>query len=61
MPTGTQTWNQRKLIGYDIKEGEKDNQFSLTWTIDRTSLLDHLHIQALGEGIANDTINLIKE
>lgn len=59
MPTGTQTWNQRKLIGYDIKEDDKDNQFSLTWNIDRPFLLNHLHIQALGEGIANDTINLI--
>ncbi len=61
MPTGTQTWNQRKLIGYDIKEDDKDNQFSLTWIIDRPSLLDHLHIQALGEGIANETVNLIME
>ncbi|MBS4174779.1 hypothetical protein [Bacillus sp. FJAT-49736] len=61
VPTGTETWNQRKLIGYDIKEDNKDNQFTLTWNIDRPSLLDHLHIQALGEGIANDTINLIME
>jgi hypothetical protein len=61
MPTGTQTWNQRKLIGYDIKEDDKDNQFTLTWNIDRPSLLHHLHIQALGDGIANDTINLIME
>ncbi|MEH7484801.1 hypothetical protein V7157_27770, partial [Neobacillus drentensis] len=61
MPTGTQTWNQRKLIGSDIKEDDKDNKFTLTWNIDRPYLLDHLHIQALGEGIANDTINLIME
>ncbi|WP_419880531.1 hypothetical protein ACN6MY_12735 [Peribacillus sp. B-H-3] len=61
MPTGTQTWKERKLIGYDIKEDDKDNQFSITWTIERPSLLDHVHIQALGEGIANDTINLIRE
>ncbi|MCM3667341.1 hypothetical protein M3204_23485 [Mesobacillus subterraneus] len=61
MPTGTETWNQRKLIGYDIKEDDKDEQFTLTWNFDQPSLLDHLHIQALGEGIANDTINLIIE
>jgi len=61
MPTGTQTWNDRKLIGYDIKKGEKDNGFSLTWEGDQPSLLNHLHIQALGDEIANDTINLIME
>jgi hypothetical protein len=61
IPTGTQTWNQRRLIGYDIKEDEGDIVFSLTWIIDRPFLLDHLHIQALGEGIANDTLNLLME
>ena len=61
MPTGTQTWNLRELIGYDIKKGEKDNEFSLTWNVDQPSLLNHLHIQALGDGIANETINLIME
>ncbi|MGE8203048.1 hypothetical protein ACQKP0_00570 [Heyndrickxia sp. NPDC080065] len=61
IPTGTHTWNKRKLIGYDIKKDDKDNQFSITWIIDRPSLLDHLYIQALGEGIANDTLNLYME
>jgi hypothetical protein len=61
IPTGTQTWNQRRLIGYDIKEDESDNKFSLTWIIDRPFLFDHLHIQALGEGIENDTLNLLME
>lgn len=61
MPTGTQTWNLRKLIGYDIKESDKDNEFSITWVIDQPTLLNHLHIQALGEGVANDTINLIMD
>jgi hypothetical protein len=28
--TGTENWNQRKLIGYDIKGDDKDNQFTLT-------------------------------
>ncbi len=61
MRTGTQTWYQRKLIGYDIKENDKDNEFSLVWMIDQPSLLNHLHIQALGNGIENNTINLITE
>lgn len=61
IPTGTATWNQRKLIGYDIQEDEKDHLFTLTWNIQHASLLDHVQIQALGEGIANDTINLIME
>ena len=59
MPTGTQTWNQRRLIGYDIKKHDEDGHFSLTWVIDRPSLLEHLHIQVLGEGIANKTVMLL--
>jgi hypothetical protein len=58
MPTGTQTWYLRKLIGYDIRKNDKENEFSFTWNIDRSSLLDHLHIQALGEGIDSEIINL---
>jgi len=53
IPTGTQTWNQRELIGYDIKESEDDHNFSLTWIINLPSLHDHLQIQALGDGISN--------
>lgn len=58
IPTGTQTWKERKLIGYDIKENQNDNDFSLTWKIDTPYLHDHLHIQAIGEGVSNGTINL---
>jgi hypothetical protein len=58
MPTGTQTWYLRKLIGYDIRKNDKENEFSFTWNIDRSSLLDHLHIQALGEGIDSEIVNL---
>lgn len=61
MPTGIETWNLRKLIGYDIRHNNKDKQFSFTWVIDQPSLLNHLHIQALGEGISNETINLIMD
>ncbi|WP_342601216.1 hypothetical protein MHB48_09610 [Psychrobacillus sp. FSL H8-0483] len=59
IPTGTQTWTERKLIGYDIQENQNDNNFSLTWNIDKPYLHEHLHIQAIGEGmVANDLINL---
>ncbi|GGI11546.1 hypothetical protein [Gottfriedia solisilvae] len=58
IPTGTQTWTERKLIGYDIKEGENDTNFSLTWKINKPYLHDHIYIQALGDGIANELINL---
>ncbi|MED3554108.1 hypothetical protein [Cytobacillus praedii] len=58
IPTGTQTWTERKLIGYDIKENPNDNNFSLTWKIDKPYLHDHLHIQAIGEGVLIGIINL---
>jgi hypothetical protein len=58
IPTGTQTWNERELIGYDINK-DGDGKFSLTWNIDR-HLHDHLHIQSLGENneIAGSSINI---
>jgi hypothetical protein len=61
IPTGTGTWNQRKLIGYDLKSNKQDNSFTLTWSIDRPFLHDHLYVQALGEGIENETLNLQME
>ena len=62
IPTGTQTWTERKLIGYDIRENQTDNNFSLTWNIDKPHLYDHLSIQAIGEEmVEQDTINLYME
>ena len=62
IPTGTQTWTERKLIGYDIRENETDTNFSLTWSIDKPYLLNHLYIQAIGDGIVEqDVINLYME
>ncbi|KQL19093.1 hypothetical protein AN957_11195 [Cytobacillus solani] len=59
IPTGTQTWTERKLIGYDMRENQNDNIFSLTLNIDKPYLNDHLYIQVIGEGkVANDIINL---
>lgn len=53
IPTGTQTWWERKLIGYAINtEKEKTfnspQTFSLTWTIDEPFLHDHLEVQLIG-------------
>ncbi|MEI5908424.1 hypothetical protein WAK64_15345 [Bacillus spongiae] len=57
IPTGTQTWEERKLIGYDIKD-DNDNHFSLTWKIPKL-LHDHLEVQALGENkLARSILNI---
>lgn len=60
IPTGTQTWEERVLIGYDIKDN-KSIHFSFNWKIDRP-LHNHLHVQVLGgTGIAADNINITSE
>ena len=51
IPTGTQTWWERRLIGYDInKEMEKSfhkpQRFSFTWKIDEP--FDHLVVELIG-------------
>jgi hypothetical protein len=57
IPTGTQQWYERKLIGYDIKD-DGDNYFSLTWKIPR-NLHDHLKVQGLGENeLAGSSLNI---
>jgi len=62
IPTGTQTWTERKLIGYDIRENQTDNNYSLTWNIEKPYLYDHLYIQAIGDGkVEMDVINLYME
>ncbi|WP_255249772.1 hypothetical protein [Bacillus sp. FJAT-45066] len=53
IPTGTQTWWERRLIGYDInKEMEKSfhkpQKFSFTWKIDEPFLHDHLEVELIG-------------
>jgi hypothetical protein len=53
IPTGTQTWWERSLIGYAINT-EKERTFnspqtfSLTWKIDKPFLLDHIEVQLIG-------------
>jgi len=58
--TGTGQWQERELIGYDIKDDE-DNYFSITWSIPR-QLQNHLQVQALGESeIASSILNITTE
>lgn len=45
IPTGTETWSERKLIGYD-QDGS--DGFSLTWEFGDQILLNRISIQALG-------------
>jgi hypothetical protein len=53
IPTGTQTWWERRLIGYAINT-EKERtfnspqSFSLTWKIDKPFLHNHLEVQLIG-------------
>ena len=53
IPTGTQTWWERSLIGYAINT-EKERTFnspqtfSLTWKIDKPFLHDHIEVQLIG-------------
>ena len=62
IPTGTQTWTERTLIGYDTRNNQTDNKFSLTWNINKPSLYDHLVVQAIGdELVEQDLINLYME
>lgn len=68
IPTGTQTWWERRLIGYAINT-EKDGTFnspqtfSLTWKIDKPFLHDHIEVQLIGmhETINGGSINLSME
>ncbi|WP_409174390.1 hypothetical protein [Brevibacillus fortis] len=56
IPTGTQTWGQRELIGYDI---DGRDGWSLTWKFDNRVLHDHIHVQAIGEEtVSNSSINV---
>ncbi|OPA81044.1 hypothetical protein BVG16_01490 [Paenibacillus selenitireducens] len=58
VPSGTETWSERKLIGYD-KNGSDD--WSLKWEFGNRTLHDHIYVQALGsDGLTmdNKTINV---
>ncbi|MHC8517811.1 hypothetical protein [Sporosarcina sp. ITBMC105] len=44
-PTGTGTWRERELIGYDI---DGSDGWSITWDFGDRIFHDHISIQALG-------------
>ena len=53
IPTGSEVWWERRLIGYAInteKEGtfNSPQTFSLTWKIDESFLHNHLDVQLIG-------------
>jgi hypothetical protein len=51
-PTGTDTWGERELIGYD-KDGS--DGWSLTWDFGNRTFHDRISVQALGsDGITQD-------
>lgn len=57
-PTGTETWGERTLIGYDL---DGSDGWSITWEFGDRIFLDRITIQALGsdgDSQAKETINL---
>lgn len=61
IPTGTQTWGERELIGYDI---DGSDGWSLTWELGNQRLHHHIHVQALGSDFdsqSNGIINIRTE
>ncbi|MCG5252951.1 hypothetical protein QYF48_22715 [Brevibacillus agri] len=59
IPTGTQMWKERELIGYD-KDGS--DGCSITWKFGDRKFHDHIHVQALGdETISNEIINVTSD
>lgn len=56
--TGTETWTERTLIGYDT---DGSDGWSITWEFGERIFLDHLTIQAIGSDFvsqATESINL---
>ncbi|MGG3452586.1 hypothetical protein [Paenibacillus rhizolycopersici] len=55
-PTGTDTWGERELIGYD-KDGS--DGWSLTWDFGNRSFHDRIVVQALGSDGATQNTEII--
>ncbi|KEK23157.1 hypothetical protein BAGA_10380 [Bacillus gaemokensis] len=59
VPTGTATWEERQLIGYDINGADG---WSLKWNVSGKMLHHHICVQALGvTSISSDLINVHTE
>jgi hypothetical protein len=53
IPTGTETWWERELIGYTINEDKRKKfhetqKYSVTWKIDEPFLHHHLVVELVG-------------
>lgn len=57
VPTGTETWRERTLIGYD-KDGS--NGWSLTWEFGDRTFHDRIFVQALGSDNSTQDTETIK-
>lgn len=56
--TGTGTWGERQLIGYDI---DGSDGWSITWEFGERKFHDHISVQVLGSDFAtqaSETINI---
>ncbi|SEL10579.1 hypothetical protein [Paenibacillus sp. OK003] len=61
VPTGTETWGKRELIGYDTNGNDG---WKITWNIAGKSLHHHMTVQALGSDgntITDETIKITNE
>ncbi|WP_413376522.1 hypothetical protein [Paenibacillus taichungensis] len=61
VPTGTETWGERELIGYDTNGNDG---WKITWDIAGKSLHQHVIVQALGSDgmtITDETLNITNE
>ncbi|WDQ35132.1 hypothetical protein PTQ21_13225 [Paenibacillus marchantiae] len=61
VPTGTETWGERELIGYDTNGNDG---WKITWNIAGKSLHHHVIVQALGSDgktITDETLNITNE
>lgn len=54
--TGTGTWGERQLIGYDI---DGSDGWSITWEFGDRKFHDHILVQALGSDFATQTSETI--
>ena len=55
-PTGTGTWGERTLIGYDI---DGSDGWSIEWEFGNRVFHDHLTVQALGSDVTTQAIETI--
>lgn len=56
-PTGTETWGERELIGYDT---DGSDGWSLTWNFGNRTFHDRIYVQALGSDGASQDKEIIE-